>query len=195
MNLCSLAIKDPVDMSFLSTLNIALWTSMYSASISQLGTLLNWDVRCDMWASLGICLVTQLKLLPRWSVCTERQIFQTINTLQIFRCAKFLHPSNRSTTPPAVLQCCSSNEPWWQSGSAGNGSNIALKNIYNIYHMMSYLILCKPFIPSRHIHSIIKHLVYYTTLGIVKINIFEHFKKYLNSTNIFLKTDNNFTQW
>ena len=53
---------------------------------------------------------------------------------------------------------------------------------------------CKPFIPSRHIHSIIKHLVYYTTLGIVKINIFEHFKKYLNSTNIFLKTDNNFTQ-
>ena len=53
---------------------------------------------------------------------------------------------------------------------------------------------CKPFIPSRHIHSIIKHLVYYTTLGIVKINIFEHFKKYLNSTNIFLETDNNFTQ-
>ena len=53
---------------------------------------------------------------------------------------------------------------------------------------------CKPFIPSRHIHSIIKHLVYYTTLGIVKINIFEHFKKYLNSTHIFLETDNNFTQ-
>ena len=53
---------------------------------------------------------------------------------------------------------------------------------------------CKPFIPSRHIHSIIKHLVYYTTLGIVKINIFEHFEKYLNSTNIFLETDNNFTQ-
>ena len=53
---------------------------------------------------------------------------------------------------------------------------------------------CKPFIPSRHIHSIIKHLVYYTTLGIVKINIFEHFKKYFNSTNIFLETDNNFTQ-
>ena len=52
----------------------------------------------------------------------------------------------------------------------------------------------KLFIPSRHIHSIIKHLVYYTTLGIVKINIFEHFKKYLNSTNIFLETDNNFTQ-
>ena len=58
-----------------------------------------------------------------------------------------------------------------------------------------YFIWCKPFIPSRHIHSIIKHLVYYTTLGIVKINIFEHFEKYLNSTIIFLETDNNFTQW
>ena len=54
---------------------------------------------------------------------------------------------------------------------------------------------CKPFIPRVHIPSVIKHLVYYTTLGIVKINIFEHFKKYLNSTNIFLETDNNFTQW
>ena len=59
---------------------------------------------------------------------------------------------------------------------------------------IQHLERCKPFIPSRHIHSIIKHLVYYITLGIVKINIFEHFKKYLNSTNIFLETDNNFTQ-
>ena len=66
----------------------------------------------------------------------------------------------------------------------------------NITNTTSFIVYgwCKPFIPSRHIHSIIKHLVYYTTLGIVKINIFEHFKKYLNSTNIFLKTDNNFTQ-
>ena len=65
----------------------------------------------------------------------------------------------------------------------------------NIFNIFREILGCKPFIPSRHIHSIIKHLVYYTTLGIVKINIFEHFKKYLNSTNIFLETDNNFTQW
>ena len=43
-----------------------------------------------------------------------------------------------------------------------------------IWWWCSVLQWCKPFIPSRHIHSIIKHLVYYTTLGIVKINIFEH---------------------
>ena len=71
--------------------------------------------------------------------------------------------------------------------------NCDLGNVFKLLHRW-WIVWCKPFIPSRHIHSIIKHLVYYTTLGIVKINIFEHFKKYLNSTNIFLKTDNNFTQ-
>ena len=60
--------------------------------------------------------------------------------------------------------------------------------------MLSHVLIFQtPFIPRVHIPSIIKHLVYYTTLGIVKINIFEHFKKYLNSTNIFLETDNNCT--
>ena len=69
-------------------------------------------------------------------------------------------------------------------------NDVTNKIMRNVWKIMR----CKPFIPRVHIPSIIKHLVYYTPLGIVKINIFEHFKKYLNSTNIFHETDNNFTQ-
>ena len=65
--------------------------------------------------------------------------------------------------------------------------NNEMKSIIGVSHLYLYL--------ESIIPSIIKYLVYYTPLGIVKINIFDHFKKYLNSTNIFLETDNNFTQW
>ena len=53
---------------------------------------------------------------------------------------------------------------------------------------------CRPLIPRVHIPSSRKHPVHNTTLVSDKIKIFEDFKKYLNSTNIFLETDNNFTQ-
>ena len=59
---------------YVHSLNIALWTSMYLYIDIWIWEPY-WYMRCEMWASLGICLVTQLKLLPRWSVCTEKANF------------------------------------------------------------------------------------------------------------------------